>query len=310
MKKKFVVPMTCLVLACVVLIRPFVSIYAEEKEETVGEVSGNDLQMDLPMQGDRQQELNVDATVWDGQTQDSKENGASGTEEKNTDETEKSVEREGKDALEGACAQEAESAGENEVSANSVGDIINVALPTEFDFVIDPYGIQHDSADRQIFSDTYEVVNYGTQDVIVTMTPSMTADGYELVDNPPEKGCSLSAANMEIHKAVYLAMRVADETDETQPADTYTFEKDEYDQVMSTNEPAEFHFYLKGCDPNGEVAKDGRSAFQFVGNVDPLGEYANGEIKVKVVFSIREAGDETSLAGKCAEGKENMLTAY
>lgn len=165
--------------------------------------------------------------------------------------------------------------------------IINVVLPGEFDLTLDPYGINSDNPDNQISSPVYEIINYGSQDVVVSVKPSIISKGFEWKEKPPEKGTDLTSSDIKKGKAVYLAMRVADSGKKRNIENgKYTFRNAEYDQVVSKKESDCYNFLLRGTDAEGNVVTEGKSAFRFVGNLDPKGEYQDGELKIEVVFSL------------------------
>ncbi len=188
--------------------------------------------------------------------------------------------------------------------------IVDLSLPAELNLKIDPFSVETGDPDVQITSQVYEIINYGSADVAIEIKPSIVGDGFELIEEAPDKGTQLVSENVDKARALYLAIQVADSgKNKDIVSGKYSFDITEYDQVMSTKNPESFYLMLKAADEDGVLTAESKAAIRFRGNVDPYGEYRNGDLKVSLVFNVVGISEEKSeeLQEEEKEEKLNFL---
>ncbi len=150
-------------------------------------------------------------------------------------------------------------------------DVVNVELPGDYLFYINPDG-RWDDSEQQIYSEEYEIVNHSNVDVRIRIHPYVVGGDFEWVEKAPEDGKHLEMTDRDKKGAVYLVYRVGD-----------------HEIVMSKETTETYEVILKSADNDGNAVQDGRLAISFAGNVDPEGSYPEGEMRIRVDYSFEPA---------------------
>lgn len=189
-----------------------------------------------------------------------------------------------------------------------VQPVISVVLPGDVSFMIDQYNIETTDTEYQITSPVYEIVNLSEVDVKVGVTSSITSSGFEFMTAKSEQ--DLVSSDSAGKKALYMAMRIADAGTDTDVLEgNYAFNSSTADCVMSKETPDSVSLLLEQADADGNAVSNGKTAFKFIGNVDPHREYTDGELKVQTVFSLEILTKEqyTEMKENLQSDKQNML---